>query len=137
MDTKPVSLAVDNYKTAIGSVPAKYKRGVEAASNVIQKSKDAEELWKAAVTEAAARNARAKGLEKVSDADWKKAAVEKGAARIGGGMTAGVGKFSSGISEVISVLQGTTLGPRTTDPEANVDARVKPIVRALHDHFKG
>jgi hypothetical protein len=136
MDTKTASDALEAYKAAIGSVPGKYQKGIDKASGVIEKSKAAEDTYAAGVADAVARKARLKGLEKVSDADWKEAAKSKGGARIGQGMTAGTGKFASGISEVIGVLQGISLPNRTIDPEANVDARVKPIVRALHDHFK-
>ena len=137
MDTKSPSAATENWNASIGRVAGAYKKGVEAATNVIERSKAAEETWKAGIQAAAARDARRKGLEKVSDADWKKAAVDKGAARIGAGMTAGKEKFARGISEVIGVLQGISLPPRSIDPEANVDARVKPIARELHRHFKG
>jgi len=135
LETKSASEAVSNWTDAIGRIPAKYKKGVESASNVIERSKAAEENWKNAVQEAAAREARRKGLEKISDADWKRAATEKGAARIGPGMQAAKDKFARGISEVIGVLQGINLPPRTLDPEQNVE-RVRVIARQLHDHFK-
>jgi len=137
METKSAADTVKRWTSAIGRVPGAYKDGVEGASNVIERSKAAEETWKAAVQDAAAREARKKGLEKITDAEWKKAAIEKGAARIGAGMTAGKEKFNRGITEVLSVLSGITLPPRGLDPEGNVDGRVKPIARELHKHFKG
>lgn len=137
VETKGAAVAVKNYEDAIASVPGKYEQGVNAASNVIAKSKAAEGLWKEKVIDAANREARSRGLDKVSDADWKNAALTKGKTRIGDGMRAAKPKFQRGITEVISVIEGTSIADRTADPEANVDNRVKPIVRALHDHFKG
>ncbi|RLI08930.1 hypothetical protein DRO24_00285, partial [Candidatus Bathyarchaeota archaeon] len=87
------------------------------------------------VQEAASKRAREKGLREISDDDWKRAAMEKGAARIGPGMSASLDKFSKGIGEVISVLQGVTLPPKTADPIQNVE-RVKAIVQAMVEHFR-
>ena len=40
-------------------------------------------------------------------------------------------KMRTGMGEVLSVIEGVTIAPRTADPMANVDNRVKPIVSAL------
>ena len=50
-------------------------------------------------------------------------------------MSASLDKFSKGIGEVISVLQGVTLPPKTADPIQNVE-RVKAIVQAMVEHFR-
>lgn len=135
VDTKSLSDTMKAWEESIGVVPARYKRGVESAQNVIQKSKDAEDVWVARVTEAAQRRARSKGLDSVSDSDWKKAASEKGASRIGQGMNAGKDKFNKGMGEVLSTLQGITLPPRSADVSANIE-RVRVVAMALHERFK-
>ena len=135
--TKGLAATRKAWEDAIARVPAKYQEGVEAAQDVIERSKAAEDLWIAKIQDAAARRAREKGLAEVSDADWKKAALEKGAPRIAQGMQAAKEKFGSKISEVLSTIESVSLPPRVADPEANVDNRVKPIVRALHEKFKG
>ena len=132
MKTKSLGETQKAYEEAIPRAAANYKTGIQAASNVIEASKAAEENWKAGMQDAIGRNARLKGLEKVTDADWKKAALEKGAPRIGGGMTASKEKYNRGMGEVLSVLQGITLPPRTTDPMANVTNRVGTIAVELH-----
>lgn len=136
VETKSLADTKAAWEAAIGRVPEAYKRGVEGTSNVIEKSKAAEDLWAARVQEAASRRAREAGLADVSDADWKKAAIEKGAARIGAGMNASKEKFGRGMGEVLSTLQGVSLPARTADPLANVDNRVKPIVSALVERFR-
>ncbi|KKK98544.1 hypothetical protein LCGC14_2641710 [marine sediment metagenome] len=47
-------------------------------------------------------------------------------------MAAAEGKMQTGLGKVLAVIQGVTLAPRTTDPMANIDNRVKPIAAALH-----
>lgn len=136
MDTKSPEQAKQNWTASHGRIPKAYSDGVSAAKDVINKSIAAEENYAAGVQAAVAAKRRAKGLEKVSDADWKQAAQSKGSARIVAGMKASEAKYGRGINEVIGVLQSVNLPNRTQDPDANIDNRVKPIARALHSHFK-
>lgn len=131
VDTKPLATVTDNYKNSIGRVSAAYKTGVGNASNVIAKGVAAEGLYQEKLQESFASNRRATNLAKVTDSEWKAAAQDKGARRIGEGMTKSLPKFNKGIAEVLSVIQGTDIAPRTSDPMANVDGRVKPLVRNL------
>lgn len=121
-----------NWEGAIGRVPAAYAEGVSAAKDWQAKAIAAEDLWQQKIQEAAAAKRRARKIAEVSDEQWRAAAREKGAARIGQGMAASKDKFRSGIAKVLDVLHGVSLPPRTADPMANVDNRVKPIVEALH-----
>jgi len=88
-------------------------------------------LFNAKMTEALASESRKKGIEKVSDSDWRDAAVKKGAARIGEGMRGAVDKQASGYSPFKSALEGVSLPGRSVDAMANIDNRVKPIVSVL------
>ena len=83
------------------------------------------------MTEALAEERRKKGIEKVSDSDWRDAAVKKGAARIGEGMRGAVDAQASGYSPFKSALEGISLPARSADPIANIDNRVKPVVNVL------
>lgn len=136
METRGLADTVKNYTDAIPKASTNYTIGVQRATGVIEKSKAAEELWKTKMQDAIARNARSKGLDKVTEADWKNASTTKGAANIRGGMTAGKEKYSRGMGEVLATLQGITLAPRTADVAANVTNRVLPIATTLHDKFK-
>jgi len=122
-----------NYKAAIGRVPNAYKQGVQATSDWAEKaaSSEAEDLWAQKVAEAAAAKRRQKAVANVSNAEWQAAAANKGAARIAGGMTAGADKRTRNFEPHRAAIESVTLPPRTADPMANVDARVKPIVSAL------
>lgn len=131
VDTKPLNVVQKKWEDAIGSVPARYKEGVEGATNWQTKAIEGEGLYAEKVQEAISAKRRASGIASVSDADWKNAAANKGATRIGPGMSASKGKFGRGIADVLNTIQGVQIGPRTADPMANVDNRVKPIVSAL------
>lgn len=133
VDTKPLSEVQAKWEAGIGRAGANYKTGVTNAKNVIEKAIEAEPLFAAKMQDAIAKGSRAKGLAKVTTEQWRAAAQEKGAARIGPGMSAAKGKFNQGIGRVLSTIQGVSLPARTTDPLANVDNRVKPIVKALVD----
>ena len=122
-----------NYKAAIGRVPGAYKSGVMATSDWQEKasSNEAEELWKTKIAEAAPANRRQKAVSQVSNAEWQGKAANIGAARIGAGMSANADKRTRNFEPYRSAIEGVSLPPRTADPMANVDARVKPIVGAL------
>lgn len=131
VDTKPLAQVQKNWEGSIARVPSAYKDGVAGASNVIAKGVAAESLYQEKLQESFATNRRATNLAKVTDAEWKSAAMDKGARRIGEGMTKASGKFNKGIANVLTTIQGVTIAPRTSDPMQNVDNRVKPIVAAL------
>jgi hypothetical protein len=136
VDTKPLSQVQKKWEDSIGRVPGAYTEGVAGAKDVIAKGVAAESLYAEKLQATIASKKRATELSKVSDSEWKAAATDKGAKRIGAGMTGAKGKFNKGISEVLTVIQGVTIAPRTADPLANVDNRVKPIVKALADMKK-
>jgi len=128
---KPLDQIKKNYAAGATVAPTRYKESVSRTSGVITAAIEAEDLFAAKMSAAIADRRRAKGLAKVSDEDWRRAAMNKGAARIGPGMTAAVDKQSSKYAPFRSALEGVSLPARTADPMANIDARVKPIVATL------
>lgn len=134
VETKSLEATVSNYKDGIGKAPARYKAGVEKNTNQNERAIEAQGLYEARIAESIANKSRVRGLQKSSTAAWKQAAATKGASRIGPGMTAALPKFSTGIGEVLSVINGVTIAERTADPMANIDGRVKPIAQALYDY---
>ena len=127
-----------NYKAAIGRVPGAYKSGVMATTDWQEKagSEESESLWAEKIAEAAAAKRRQNAINAVSNADWQGKAANVGAARIGAGMTANADKRTRNFEPFRGAIEGVSLPPRTADPMANVDARVKPIVSALVDTKK-
>ena len=137
VDTKPLNVVVDKYKAAIGRVPAAYTEGIKNTKNWNQKAQDGQALYAQKMSDPEVLARRGTEIAKVSDSEWAEKATRKGAQRIAGGMTESLPKFSTGMGRVLSTIQGVTIAPRTTDPMANVDNRVKPIVKALADMKKG
>lgn len=126
-----------NYRDAIGRVPGKYKSGVERTNDWQEKAAAGEDLYAAKVQEAVAARSREKGIMATTNEEWKSKAASLGAERIGRGMTENAAKRTRKFEPFRAALEGVTLPPRTADPMANVDARVKPIVEALVNTKKG
>ncbi|KKL64269.1 hypothetical protein LCGC14_2166720 [marine sediment metagenome] len=127
-----------NYRAGIGRAPENYKKGIQGTNDWQEKasSESAEANYAAGVQEAAATKRRQKAVSNVSNEEWKQAAADKGASRIGPGMQAGAGKRTQNFEPYRSAIEGVALPDRTTDPISNVDNRVKPIVQALVDTKK-
>lgn len=119
------------YQEGASRAPQAYKDGVERTTGFKEAAIGGEALYAAKMQEVIATQARAKGLEKTSDEDWKKGVREKGAARIGPGMTASADKRARNYEPYRSALEGMTLADKTTDPMANIDNRLKPVVNKL------
>ena len=121
------------WDDAIGRVPAAYKSGIAGTTDWAEKasSDEAENLWKEKIDEAAAAKRRQKAVSAISNEEWKGAAMDKGAARIGAGMSAAKSKRTANFEPYRSAIEGVSLPPKSADPMANIDARVKPIVNAL------
>ena len=120
-----------SYADGASRAPAKYKDGVERTTGFKEAAIAGEALYAAKMQEVISNGTRAKGLEKSSDEDWKKGVREKGAARIGPGMTAAADKRTRNYEPFRASLEGMTLPDKTTDPMANIDNRLKPVVNKL------
>lgn len=129
--TKGLSATVANWQGSIGVIPGRYKAGINATTDWKQRAEASNELWKQATQEAISNDMRAKGLSRTSDSDWKSAALEKGASRIGPGIRAAVDDYQKGMGPVISAIESVSLPDRVADAEQNVINRVLPIVKAL------
>ena len=137
VDTVSAEEAVRRYQAGAARAPQNYADGINRTQGFVQKAIAGEENWKAGVTAAAGRNARAAGLSKISDSDWKNAASTKGAARIGAGMNASLPKFRSGITQNLATIQAVQLPPRGQDGLQNLISRAGPIVQALQAQKRG
>ncbi len=131
VDTKPIDQVNANWIAAQGRAATNYSKGIDNAKDVISRAIAGEDNYAAGVTQAVAKKSRAKGLAKISDADWKKAAKEKGAVRIAAGMKAAEAKFSAGMAKNLATIQSVTIPARVQDGMANIDNRLKPIAAAL------
>lgn len=119
-----------NFRRAIPGVANSYKAGIESTTNWKQSAVDGQDLYVTAMQNQNVLARRLKGLGKVSDAEWRNAALLKGVSRIGPGMEAGASKQAAGYEPIRVALEQVTLTARTSDPMQNIDNRVKPIVQA-------
>ena len=131
VETKSLEQTQKNWEGSHGRVPQAYSDGVRASTGWQQKAIEGEELYAAKLQESIASKRRARRIAEISDEQWKKAALDKGAQRIATGMAASKDKYATGMGKVLDVIRGVNLAPRTSDPMANVDGRVKPLVAAL------
>jgi len=91
----------------------------------------AKDAWRQGVTDAAGRDAYAKGVVKAGDAKWLKKASELGARRYPEGVGVALDDYKAGWAPFYDVLSKVELPPRKArgDP-ANIE-RVRTIVQAL------
>lgn len=129
---KPLEKIVDKWSTRASGAAADYASGItmpkQPWSAAATAAKDA---WRTGVTDAAGRDAYAKGVAKAGDAKWLKKASEIGARRYPEGVTAAKDDYKGGFAPVYDTLSKVELpvrGPRG-DPK-NIE-RVRTIVQAL------
>jgi len=124
------------YKDGATRAPQAFAEAVKTTSGVIEAAKASEDLYAQKVQEAIANRSRVKGLEKVTDEDWRKAALDKGVARIGAGMQAAVEDQKKGYAPYHAALSGLSLPARTADGMANLTNRAGAVVKTMIDTKK-
>lgn len=103
--------------------------GVEWARNAAA----AEETYVAGVTEAAGRNAFAKGIAAAGDEKWRRKTVELGTQRWAPGIRAAVSDFEVGFAPYKEALEKLTLPPRAPRGDPRNLERVAAVARALSE----
>ena len=133
MAIKSVEDARANLEQAIPLIPDRYKRGVEnarwkeaAASDVAEKN------FADAMQKVIQQKARKKGIERVSDEEWKEAAITKGATVIADRIAQSMDKYEKNFGAVYNKARAEfeKLPPRSTDWRANINNRLVKTVEA-------
>ena len=138
VNVKPQSEITKNFVDGASRAPAKYKLGVNRADwQGPASSEEAESNYAAGVQDAVARKTRQAGIQNVSNADWQRAASDKGAARIGPGMSAAAGKQAANWSPYRSFLEGLSLPDRTRNATENITNRSIPVAQGMQDLKRG
>jgi len=120
-----------NFEAAIAYIPARYRAGVSKADWATAAGSDqAEANFAASMQRAISEKKRQAKVREVSNSEWQKAAVEKGAPIIGDRIRAALDKWARKwgpiYDSVVSKLG--ELPPKTTDFRANINNRLVPIV---------
>jgi len=131
VQTKTLEQTNKAWREAQGRVPAAYQSGIDATQDFVNKAIAGKDNYVAGIQDAIAKGKREEGLGKISDSDWKQAAKVKGAARIAAGMKAAEADYSEGMQKNLAVIQSVNIPPRVQSGDANINARLKPIAKAL------
>lgn len=133
MAMRTIQQAVKNYRSSVATVPDRYKEGIAKADWATAAQRpETEANWASGVQRAASENAYSRGVRGVSNEEWKKMASTKGANSIVQGMTLGSEKYQRRFAPILDAMNSAAanLPARTQDANANIDARLKPVVAA-------
>jgi len=120
-----------NFEASISYIPARYTSGVQKADWLTPaKSDAAEKNYADATSKAIAAKTRQKEIGKMTNEDWKTAAVNKGAPIIGTRISDALPKWAAewGPKYDMVASKVATLPPKGTDWRANINTRLVPVV---------
>lgn len=124
-------------QNASGAGPA-YKDGVSAPRRSWSAAASgADDLRKAGLVAADARDAFRTGVEKAGDTKWKNNAVKLGTSRYSQGVGAAEQEMSNGFAPYHAVIASLTLSPRGPKGSPENLNRVGEVANALHSAKQG
>ena len=121
------------YLNSLGQVPGAYKAGIERTQGWKEKAIGGQALYVQRMQDQAVLQRRERGLNRVSEADWKQRAAALGSMRIADGMRNSADKQVTNYEPIAAALRNLSLPDRTADPMANIDNRLKAVVRTAID----
>ena len=137
---RTIQQASSNYTASVDLVPERYKQGITAADWASKaNAPEAQQNWSTGVQRAASEGRYAAGVSRVSNEQWKQAALTKGANSIAAGMQMGAEKYARRFAPILQAMQNAvqSLPARSADANANIDARLKPVVAAAQAAARG
>lgn len=120
-----------NLEAAISFIPDRYSAGVAKADWIgPAKSDQAEKNYADGVGKAVAAKRRQKAISKLSNEDWKNAAISKGAPIIGERIRGALDKYDANWGPMYDRVKSkvSTLPPKTTSWRDNITKRLIPTV---------
>ena len=120
-----------NFEASIGYIPDRYRSGVAKADWLTPAKSDvAEKNFADGISKAISAKTRQKEIAKLSNEDWRAAAVNKGAPIIGDRIRGALDKWSSNWGPMYDQVAArvAALPARTTDWRANINNRLVPTV---------
>lgn len=124
------------YREAIPRVAGAYKEGVQRTTDWQEKAIAGQKLFEEKMSDPAILARRGRAIADVSNEEWKNKASKLGAERIGRGMAENADKRARNYEPYRTAIEGASLPDRTADPMANIDNRVKGMVKVLVDKKK-
>ena len=130
MQVKSQSDIRKNFEQSTTIVTERYKTGV-AGAEWKDEALAGQDLYTARMQDPNVLARRTKGINKVSDDQWRSATATKGAPVIAARMKDASGKQAANFEPYRQLLESITLPAKTTDPMQNVVNRVAPIAVAF------
>jgi len=133
MVNKTRAEAKANLEAAIAFIPDRYKAGVEKADWLgPAKSDQAERNYADGVSKAVGAKSRQKAIAKLTNEDWKRAAIDKGAGVIGERIRGALDKYDANFGPMYEqvLTKVTALPARTVNWRDNINKRLVPVVEA-------
>lgn len=130
---KTLEQTVENLRASTVLISARYTTGINNAQwQAAAASDQAEQNYGTGVQRAIADGSRRAGIMKVTDAEWRLAAIAKGASVIGARITDALPKYRANFAPILQAMTAAAeaLPPRTTSATQNVTARLLPIIAA-------
>lgn len=132
--TKDINTISSKWSTRAQAAGADYTAGVKSTSvDWAGATAAAAESWGQGVAQAVSDGRFAKGVTAAGTAKWQAAASSKGAQRYPQGVAGAQSNYQSGFAPYLSVIQNTTLPPRSPRGSPNNIQRVSAITAALHN----
>ena len=131
MVTKTLEEAKANFEASIGYIPDRYRSGIAKADWLgPAKSDVAEKNFAEGISKAVSQKTRQKEIAKMSNEDWKNAAINKGAPIIGDRIRGALEKWSANFGPIYGTVisKVAALPPKTVDWRANINNRLVPVV---------
>ena len=125
--------AKENLEAAIAFIPDRYTKGVEKADWITPaKSDQAEKNYADGISKAVAEKTRQKAIARLTNDDWKRAAIDKGAGVIGERIRGALDKYDSNFGPIYEAVQAKVkaLPARTVSWRDNITKRLVPTVEA-------
>jgi hypothetical protein len=118
------------YLAATNGVAASYGAGIARTVDWKEKAIGGQGLYEEQMRKPEVLSRRTKGLEAVSNEQWKAKAATLGVQRIAAGMIEGADRQAANYEPIAEALRALTLPARTSDPMQNIDNRTKAVVQA-------
>lgn len=131
---RTIEEAAQHLEASIPLIGPRYQAGVEVADWAGPASSDASESnFAAKMQQVISKKSRAAGVRKAGNESWRSGAITKGVQVIGEAVRRSIPKYQANFARpyaaAIQVVK--TLPPRGLDAMANIDSRLKPVVRAF------
>lgn len=130
---KTIQQAVENLRNVASLIGPRYTQGIQNANwQTPAASQEAEQSWGAGVQAAMASGARRNGILEISNQEWQRLSIEKGATVIGQRITQSLEKYQRNFGPILSAMneEASRLPARTQSATQNVANRLIPIIHA-------